>query len=252
MMAPLCGSWPLLNRATSQRSLGRPLGNEELKYIRQANIMVSRCCFIIEVCAALVIMWMLEHPASSILFAHPRMQSLIARGLMYQISFEMDDFGALSAKPTKLYASHAFFNELPLHLPEGYRHPEFRAGNALCTQHIDLDGTVRTTGDPEELKRSQSYAAGFARALARVVLDHKEDVIGAYRRRHGAVRLDSVCHSDVESILQTDGADWQAALCADVLAFAQGRIPEDEEVLRQAACQCKFCLREDVRWRSSH
>ena len=58
----VCTSWVFMNMGTSMRSRMNIMGNERLPYVRDANIMVSRCALICELCIVLGVYFFLEQP----------------------------------------------------------------------------------------------------------------------------------------------------------------------------------------------
>ena len=71
-----CSTWVSISRPTTLRSFFAPLGNLNLKCVREANEMVSRCALICCLVLALHQTFIIEQPHSSLLMRHPRMQWL--------------------------------------------------------------------------------------------------------------------------------------------------------------------------------
>ena len=60
------------------------------------------------VCSAMGVFWVLEQPLNSLLEHHEALQMLFGLVKCYQISINMEDYGARSQKPTWLYSSALF------------------------------------------------------------------------------------------------------------------------------------------------
>ena len=169
-LAPVCGSWIFLCRGTTMRSMCGSsgydaLGDERRAFVRNANMMVSRCALLIRLAIALGIIWILEQPLSSLLIFHPRMQDIAKEFVVYQISLTMDRFGATTPKPTKLYSNAPWISELAG--AEWYEDAMPDLDN-LPTHYYyqNADGGVRVTGGPG-LKETQTYTRRFGQEVRR-------------------------------------------------------------------------------------
>ena len=69
-----CSTWVSISRPTTLRSFFDPLGRQDLPSVAEANIMVARSALVILLVLALNGTFMVEQPATSILWRHPRMQ----------------------------------------------------------------------------------------------------------------------------------------------------------------------------------
>jgi len=116
-LAPVCSSWTWMNRGTSKRSKERPLGDESLAYIQDANRMVSRCIMIAAICICLGHVFILEQPANSLMEHHPKFRWLLdlaRRGVLRTASCRtwMGMFGGCTPKPTLLYSNATWLDKL--------------------------------------------------------------------------------------------------------------------------------------------
>ena len=92
LAGPVCSSWGWVNRGTSKRSLGRPLGNMTVnRRVFDANVMVSRVVLLMWLMAAIGICFVIEQPANSLLEAHPRFQHLMKEHAIYKKRIEMKE-----------------------------------------------------------------------------------------------------------------------------------------------------------------
>ena len=160
-MAPVCSSWVFLCLGSSGRSKLDVLGNTERKFVRDANLMVSRCCILMRLAVGLGLTYILEQPASSLLVYHPRMQQLAEDTQMYVICFPMALFGSRTTKQTKLYSNASWIAEFPnakehhteydaMADPNGPAGPTYQnyfdsAGNLKVTGGVGLSETQRYT-----------------------------------------------------------------------------------------------------------
>lgn len=71
-----CSTWVAISRATTLRSFFCPLGNEALQCVREGNLMASRLSLILLLVVVLGGKFVVEQPASSLLWRHPRLQWL--------------------------------------------------------------------------------------------------------------------------------------------------------------------------------
>jgi len=69
--APVCSSWVWVNRGTSMRSETNVLGCDR-PYVREANLMVSRCILLTLVGLVLDVFNVLEQPADTLMNLHGR------------------------------------------------------------------------------------------------------------------------------------------------------------------------------------
>ena len=73
-----------INRDTSGRSKADPLGRVWLKGVELANLIVVRCMLLILLASARKVHWVLEQPASSIMFWMPRFQEVARTFPVYE------------------------------------------------------------------------------------------------------------------------------------------------------------------------
>ena len=104
----VCSSWIGLNRYTSGRRPWKPLGHIQYVSVRDGNMMAARLAALLIVAEALGLWYVVEQPAGSLLFCHPRMQRIIATTIVSKYKFRQCDFGAVSPKPTWLWSNRSF------------------------------------------------------------------------------------------------------------------------------------------------
>ena len=162
--ATVCSTWVWISRASTQRSLGNPLGNVKSKGVAQANAMVTRMVLLICFLASRFIGWVLEQPASSLMARHPRMLMLQKMADtnpsltgFYEVFTYMGAFGAETKKPTKLWSSEKWVRDLGRKLPA-----DFARNTKLETVTVNTRGGVSGGRD---LKNTQAYPDGYGVAL---------------------------------------------------------------------------------------
>ena len=101
VMAPVCSTWVYMSRSRTMRSEAFPHGATDRRLVRDANVMISRLCFLIELAEARGVWWVVEQPLTSIMHLHKRFQRLLQTTVVFYHSFDMRRFGSPSRKPTK-------------------------------------------------------------------------------------------------------------------------------------------------------
>ena len=155
-LAPVCSSWVFMCLGTSRRNRYDSLGNTDLRFVRDANKMVSRCAILILLATALGIYWILEQPLSSLMIFHPRLQDIVTLMRVWQVSFKMSQFGARSEKPTKLYSNAEWVSDIA--------NAESCVDDLNCdldsletyVKYFDKDGHPKVKGG-RDLKLTQEY-----------------------------------------------------------------------------------------------
>jgi hypothetical protein len=169
LLAVVCSSWVFMNRFTSGRSLLRPLGNSR-KYVKRANIMMARCCLLVELLAARGCVWVIENPVSSLLFSHPRFQRMLAEGLQcWRVVLSLGAFGAGSRKPIQLVSNAPWLAELASCHPALGPPPDI---GVVTLTGVSRSGRVQVQGGPG-LRATQAYPPAFGREFARLYRQHR-------------------------------------------------------------------------------
>ena len=172
--APVCSSWTWINRSTSQRSVGKPLGAaSERQSVAEGNEMVARLMLYVFCLAARGAWWVVEQPAQSLLEKHPRVQAWCATRLLWRVPIRMGEFGAETETPTWLYSAHWWARDVTR-----YRTRWWGCGDGVVQlTHVSQkqDGSLAVTG-MAALKESQQYPSGFGEAMAAVYLERREEL----------------------------------------------------------------------------
>ena len=168
-LAPVCSSWTWTNRGTSLRSPLDPEGNTEHKYIRDANLMVSRTILLVELAIALGVTFFLEQPMNSLMKFHARFQTLLARHLIYEVTFGVGAFGGETAKPLTVFSNAMWVNELYKPIKPG---TVFSPAEPVTVKYKDGHGCDRVKGGPG-MKKSEAYTREMGDHVAAVCARHR-------------------------------------------------------------------------------
>ena len=82
ILAPVCSSFSYMCTGQSGRSYFCPLGFEEVRWVREGNIMCSRVVLLIWLCCALELIFLLEQPGEAKFGNMPRWQ-FFCRNIAY-------------------------------------------------------------------------------------------------------------------------------------------------------------------------
>ena len=162
----VCSTWVWLARSSTRRTWELPLGNLLCPCVRAGNAMAARTSFFACFCYARGLDFVVEQPASSLLWRHDALRHVAFRarklGFTYhQISTFMSQFCAPTSKPTILTGNcswlHALARDSPGQCDE-------RSGTATVT--VDENGRRQVTGDKTgALKETQEYTREFGIAV---------------------------------------------------------------------------------------
>ncbi|CAK8991732.1 unnamed protein product [Durusdinium trenchii] len=153
MAAPVCGSFVFMSRGSTQRSIANPMGQGES--CRIGNLLVSRLCVVLLICAAKCVWFCVEQPGTSIMEYHTLFQRFIKIVAVRKLKFMMGDYGAPTLKPSILYSSHRAVDLLP-----NYQVRRRLVKKQMVKRYMDGKGKPRVCGGAD-LKRSQAYPKQF-------------------------------------------------------------------------------------------
>ena len=110
--------------------------------------------------------FLIEQPSSSLLFVHPHMRgALDAIPGVQQVSFQMNKFGAPSAKPTTLVGNCPWIHKIK----EAATQTVFQTPVQKLAR---VDEAGRVTGKRDALQASAAYPQGFCNLIAACLLQH--------------------------------------------------------------------------------
>ena len=169
--ATVCSSWVWICRKTSKRSLAFPLGiPPQCKSVLAGNMMVSNMAVLTLWALSKKCSWVLEQPATSLMFQHPRLKQAKAilatindpRFSFTAVDMCMGAFGSNSNKPSALVASSPWIRGLDVPLSA-----EDKLRIAENTEEIVVrDDNGGITGG-KDLKGTQEYPRGYGEAVAK-------------------------------------------------------------------------------------
>ena len=207
-LAPVCSNWIWLVRSVSGRCSAFPLGYEWVPDVAWSNAMVARVVLLLTMLAAKKCAWMIEQPLSSVLYLHPRFQWFLSMHCTYRFTLDMYQYGGDTAKPTVVYCSHPWFEDI---LRDAFDRP--KAEKTLASREwCPVKEKFVVTGNAD-IKSSQHYPIAFGRCVARVYHRHREEL-----RAAALEHLTSL--STMPAPIQ-DLDDWADANMGEVIEYAQ-------------------------------
>ena len=193
----MCSSWVWCNLATSGRTLLSPCGKQGQAGVDQGNLQVSRLVILCMIAVARGCDFIIEQPAGSIMFSHPRFQQLLRSMQIWQVRFFQGHYGATTNKLTMLWSN----NRQLLQTFKRGKPPA--ATEQLMVKYIDTSGKVRSMGK-KSLKLSQHYPREFGKKITENILrvrstavprDVSEERFNSFARNLFVVFLTGAFHS---------------------------------------------------------
>ena len=161
--APPCSTWVWMSRHSTGRHLD--VRGSGTPYVRSQNALVERLVLLLEIAQAAKVAFILEQPASSVLWQYPAYQEFCGRHSVATVALDMGAFGAETPKPMVLHGTAPYLQEMGRRLTPAERRELDRSTTAVHT--TDGYGRMRSQGT-KSLKGTQAYplAFGAAHALA--------------------------------------------------------------------------------------
>jgi len=166
----VCSTWVFMSRASTGRHYSAPLGNLS-EVVASANKMASRVVMLFWVAAAFGCLAILEQPASSLLFMHPRYQMLLHHVPTFLTKTFLGHFSAESPKLVHLYSNMPCVQDV-LKLKTRSWLP---MSEGVVTRSQSKDGREHVSGDAK-LKDTQSYPNAFGLSVARMFQLNKPEI----------------------------------------------------------------------------
>ncbi|CAK0840159.1 unnamed protein product, partial [Prorocentrum cordatum] len=151
------------------RTHGFPHGDERVRAVADANVMVARVCLLCYVAAARGILFIVEQPVGSRLELHKWFQKLSRDLTLWRHTIHMHHFGGASDKPTWLYCNERLIEDLSKYSLRSF--VDESPATPLVHTWYDKSGRRRIAGN-SNLKKSQAYPTGFGRAVACLYQEH--------------------------------------------------------------------------------
>ena len=171
-LAPPCSSWAWLPRHATGRAKAVEGDVTQASIVAQ-NALAERVAFLLRLCAKRGVHWIVEQPASSVLWHYPAMRRCLRdQGLTRPTAvLDMGAFGGSSVKPTHLWGTAPYLPELARTCSAPQRLRLRVAGVQTTTRTKDAKGRRRCQGTPA-LKGTQAYPWGFGAAHALAFSGH--------------------------------------------------------------------------------
>jgi len=161
--APPCSTWVFMSSFSTGRYL-HVLGNVSNSYIAAQNALVGRLIYILALCIERGIYWLIEQPASSVMFSHPRWVDFMRMcgHLIKQIKLDMGAYTLTSFKDSIIIGTAPYMEMMARKLEAEERLLVRHNGHRLQTGtlFVDKSGKQRVNGG-EGLKATQAYDMGF-------------------------------------------------------------------------------------------
>ena len=170
-LAPPCSSWVWLTRHSSGRDVITEGDLTQASIVAQ-NALVERVVLVLEVLHARGVHWIVEQPASSVLWDYPAMQRCIRRHAAAAVTLDMGAFkGGTSVKPTVLYGTAPYLQKLERRCSSEMRLKLRMEGVQTTKRSVDSNGVRRCQGTAD-LKGTQAYPWGWGAAHALAFAGH--------------------------------------------------------------------------------
>ena len=156
----VCSSWIWMARGTTRRTFRSPRGNLRAQSVQAGNQMLARTAFLICVCYAKAVDWVLEQPLRSLMSAHPSLVWVGKRarreaGLpWWSVQTFMGCFNGHTVKPHELFGCGAWLASMRRSHPGRID----SSGMDITRTFIDKHGKKRCSGG-KGLKDTQTYPA---------------------------------------------------------------------------------------------
>jgi len=145
------------------RTLLSPCGKQGQTGVDQGNLQVSRLVILCMIAVARGCDFIIEQPAGSIMFSHPRFQQLLRSMQVWQVRFFQGHYGATTNKLTVLWSNN---RQLLQTFKKG---APPAATEQLLVKYVDTSGKVCSMRK-KPLKLSQHYPREFGKKLTENIL----------------------------------------------------------------------------------
>ena len=165
-----CSTFVWISRGHTKRSRRKPLGDESRRDVQDANVILLRVVLLLQVLALRQVFFVIEQPASSVLFRMPAFRALlrsrlcIGRHRLQKRFLWLGHFGHRFWKPSLLVG---IFPGLRARRELSSRRPPPRIAKAWH-KWKDAQGRVRCAGTMN-LKATEHYPARFCHCMVRLV-----------------------------------------------------------------------------------
>lgn len=174
-LGTVCSTWIFMSRNSTMRTHLNPQGDTQRRCVRNGNRQAARSALIIAWCVARCMGFVLEQPASSLLWRHPSLVHVqqVARAMgarWHQIKTYMFHYEAGHMKKTELLSNESWTHMI------ANEHPGKASGSKsappTATVTVRSDGKKQCTGT-DALKGTQEYTAAFGKAVASAAIEER-------------------------------------------------------------------------------
>lgn len=188
-LAPPCSSWVWLTRGSTGRDWAPEGDTTQAKVVVQ-NALVERMVLLLEVLHLRGCHYIIEQPASSVLWQYPAVAACLERhGLQGPCILDMGAFGGTSLKPTHLWGTAPYLHSLARRCTALDRERLSQEGVQTTRRWVNSEGRPRCQGTTD-LKGTQAYPEGRGAA-------HAEAFAAHYGAPPGASTATSQDHKEV-------------------------------------------------------
>lgn len=176
-LAPPCSTWVWMSRSSTGRVHG-PLGDENNPNVFNQNILVCRLIYLLKLCRSRGIFWIIEQPASSIMFDHPMLSRFLQKlgSLVTKVELHMGCFNLELSKPTILLGWAPYLEKLQRRMTPLERFWMNRTKSRdVATHWVDSKSGKKRSRGGTDLKPTQSYPISFGCAHALAYAEFKEE-----------------------------------------------------------------------------
>ena len=177
-LAPPCSTWVWMSRSSTGRHIDILGFQEESHYVKSQNMLVDRMVYLLILCIKRGVHFIVEQPASSIMWQYPRMSKFLKRfeGRIKTIKMQMGCYSLQSPKDTTLVGTPPYMTRLARTMTPTEKEAMRPHQLQTATVSYTAQGKRQCTGT-KDLKSTQTYPLGFGAAHANAFHDALHDTV---------------------------------------------------------------------------
>ena len=201
--APVCSTWVFMSRGSTGRDLTLAGHWQTSRSVKAANAMVARVAALCHFAAKAGSHFVIEQPASSVMYSYKPFKALRAAWPVKQVRFPMAVYGGGSLKPSWLAGTAPWMCRLALRLGQAERAFLMPPPVSTAVTSEGPGGKKCSTGS-SDLKGTQSYPLQFGAALAAEFRNYElgvasgDDPPASAGMTPGDMNADHMCDGDEE------------------------------------------------------
>ena len=216
-LGTVCSTWIFMSRNSTMRTHASPRGDRSRRCVLRGNRQAARTAIVMCWCYARMLGFIVEQPATSVLWLHPAMRHVqaVAKALKFRwhmVSTYMFAFNGEHLKKTELVSNESFTHHLHRNHP-GKKASSSARGAATALTSVRRDGKKQCSGT-QALKATQTYTVEFGREVATAFAEFR-----TFYDDCGCTRGDDLLQIRTED----DGGPWQDAGLEGVLQVLRVR-----------------------------